>query len=213
MSTRLILSRALAWSGSCNSGPGSSRRYMYHQRNFNVKFKYRKILFDYLSLTTHGYWMIIPSLCIVIMYFDTIQSGNMGIVHNGGSSITLHKAFDTRGGDTQYKRTLWGCVSNMDNKICLLVNEQSLKIAKIWYMNWVLFQNLAKFESKLAQIVTTFSTIWRFWWKFSPKFDQLVYEWVAFTWNIGICMGLLSNSVAAHPYQNQTWVPPMIYYM
>ena len=21
-------------------------------------------------------------------------------------------------------------------------------------------------------------------------------------------MGLLSNSVAAHPYQNQTWVPP-----
>ena len=48
----------------------------------------------------------------------------------------------------------------------------------------------------------------------SGDFDQtlaknwLVYEWVAFSWKIGICMGLLSNSVAAPPYQNQTWVPP-----
>ena len=29
-----------------------------------------------------------------------------------------------------------------------------------------------------------------------------------FSWKIGICMGLLSNSMAAPPYQNQTWVPP-----
>ena len=35
-----------------------------------------------------------------------------------------------------------------------------------------------------------------------------LYEWVTFSWKIGTCMGLLSNSAAAHPYQNQTWVPP-----
>ena len=29
-----------------------------------------------------------------------------------------------------------------------------------------------------------------------------------FSWKIGICRGLLPNSVMAHPYQNQTWVPP-----
>ena len=38
---------------------------------------------------------------------------------------------------------------------------------------------------------------------------QLVYEWVTFSWKIGICMGLLSNLTAARPYQNQTWVPPV----
>ena len=37
---------------------------------------------------------------------------------------------------------------------------------------------------------------------------RLVYEWVAFSWKTGICTGLLSNSVEAHPYQNQTWLPP-----
>ena len=39
------------------------------------------------------------------------------------------------------------------------------------------------------------------------KFGRLVYEWVTFSWKTGICMGLLSNSMAAHPYQNQTWAP------
>ena len=39
------------------------------------------------------------------------------------------------------------------------------------------------------------------------KFGRLVYEWVTFSWKTGISMGLLSNSVAAHPYQNQTWAP------
>ena len=38
--------------------------------------------------------------------------------------------------------------------------------------------------------------------------SRLVYEWVTFSSKTGICMGLLSNSVATHPYQNQTWVPP-----
>ena len=40
------------------------------------------------------------------------------------------------------------------------------------------------------------------------KMQNLVYEWVTFSWKIGTCMDLLSNSMAAHPYQKQTWVPP-----
>ena len=43
--------------------------------------------------------------------------------------------------------------------------------------------------------------------KLGAKLVGLVYEWVTFSWKIGIYMGLLSNSMAAHPYQNQTWVP------
>ena len=37
-----------------------------------------------------------------------------------------------------------------------------------------------------------------------------MYEWVIASWLIGICMGLLSNSAAARPYQNQTQVPPRV---
>ena len=48
--------------------------------------------------------------------------------------------------------------------------------------------------------------IWMGW--FFQKLSRLVYELVTFSWKIGFCMGLISNSVAAHPYQNQTWVPP-----
>ena len=42
------------------------------------------------------------------------------------------------------------------------------------------------------------------------KIGKLVYEWVTFSSKIGrpLCKGLLSNSVMAHPYQNQTWVTP-----
>ena len=37
---------------------------------------------------------------------------------------------------------------------------------------------------------------------------DLVYGWVLFFLEIGICMGGKSNFPAARPYQNQTWVPP-----
>ena len=33
-------------------------------------------------------------------------------------------------------------------------------------------------------------------------------KWSLFLEKIGLCMGLLSNFVAAHPYQNQTGVTP-----
>ena len=65
--------------------------------------------------------------------------------------------------------------------------------------------------SKFSQRLKFKKIFWKFLWfcsKFCPKLSRLVYEWVTFSWKIGICMGLLSNSTAAHPYQNQTWVPP-----
>ena len=65
---------------------------------------------------------------------------------------------------------------------------------------WVDFSKFGQIWAKIG------SNLRKFWKKLVILF--MVYEWVTFSWKIGICMGLLSNSVAAHPYQNQTWVPP-----
>ena len=56
-------------------------------------------------------------------------------------------------------------------------------------MNGVIFWNFTKFEPIILE-----------------KLGRLVYEWVTFSWKNGICTGLLSNSAASHPCQNQTWV-------
>ena len=112
------------------------------------------------------------------------------------------------GGGYLVQKTLQGCAANMGSKISLLVYEWPLIKRKIWYMNGLIFQMFPKFESNLAQIQENFGKIGWFCSKFGQKMDRLVYERVTFSWKIGICMGLLSNSVVAHPYQNQTWVPP-----
>ena len=101
-----------------------------------------------------------------------------------------------------------GCAANMGNKISLLIYKWPFIKCKIWFINGLIFQNLPKFEPKLAQIWEHSGEIKWFWSKFGPKLSWLVYEWVTFSWKTSICMGLLSNSVATHPYQNQTWVPP-----
>ena len=62
-----------------------------------------------------------------------------------------------------------------------------------------LSSNLRKFWEKKNQVILL---------KIGPQLGHLVYEWVTFSWKIGICMGLLSNSTAVYSYQNQTWVPP-----
>ena len=111
-----------------------------------------------------------------------------------------------RGGGYSVQKTLQGYAANMGSKISLLVYEWPLMKCKIWYMNGWIFQ--------YSQIWTKISSNSRKFWKnrvICSKFGQLVYEWwVTFSWKIGICMGVLSNSAAAHPYQNQTWVllPP-----
>ena len=58
---------------------------------------------------------------------------------------------------------------------------------KIW-LNWKILEEIGNFHSK-----------------FGPKLGRMVYEWVTFSWKTA---GLLSNSVAARPYQNQTEYPP-----
>ena len=68
------------------------------------------------------------------------------------------------------------------------------KFGQIWAkIGW----NLRKFWKKLV-------ILFKIW----PKIGPIGIWMVTFSWKTGICMGLLSNSVAAHPYQNQTWVPP-----
>ena len=65
---------------------------------------------------------------------------------------------------------------------------------------WVNFSRFSQIWAKIG------SNIGKFRW-FCSKLGQLVCEWVTFSWKIGICMSLLSNSLVAHPYPNQTWVP------
>ena len=50
------------------------------------------------------------------------------------------------------QKTLRGCAANMGSKISLFVYEWPLIKCKIWYTNGSIFQNLVKFEPKLAQI-------------------------------------------------------------
>ena len=74
---------------------------------------------------------------------------------------------------------------------------------------WVDFSKLPQTWAKIGSNLRRY---WKMGWfcsKLGPKLDRLIYEWVTFSWKIGICTGLLSNSVAAHPHQNQTWVPPL----
>ena len=69
-------------------------------------------------------------------------------------------------------------------------------------MNGLIFQNFPKLQPKLAQIEENFWKMEQFHSKFGRKFGQLVFEWITFSWKIGICMSLLSNFAAARPYQN-----------
>ena len=48
----------------------------------------------------------------------------------------------------------------------------------------------------------------KFYSKFGPNLSRLVYEWVTLSWKIGTCMGLLSNSMAANPYQKPNLSTP-----
>ena len=104
---------------------------------------------------------------------------------------------DCRGGYLVQK-TLRGCAANMGSKISLLVCEWPLIKCKIWYMilmDGSIFQKLV--------------ILFKIWLKIGPIGILMGYFFLKnFSWKTGICMGLLSNPVAAHPYQNQTWVPP-----
>ena len=99
------------------------------------------------------------------------------------------------------QKTLWGCATNMGSKISLLVYEWPLVKCRIWYMNGSIFKigsNLRKFRKKLVILFKIWPKIAADWYINGLLFlEKLVFV-----------MGLLSNSVAAHPYQNQAWVPP-----
>ena len=41
----------------------------------------------------------------------------------------------------------------------------------------------------------------------TQNLGDLVQGWVPFSLKVGICMGGVSNFPAAHPCQNQSWVP------
>ena len=71
-------------------------------------------------------------------------------------------------------------------------------------------KRILAYNTKIGSNLRKFWKNWVILHKIFPKSGQMVYEWVTFSWKIGICMGLLSNSVVACPYQNQIWVPPRV---
>ena len=104
------------------------------------------------------------------------------------------------------------CAANMGSKISLLVYEWPLIKCKIWYMNGLIFQKFPKFEPKLGSNLRKFCKnrviLLKIWLKIGP-----IGMWMGhfFLKNLYLYLYLvfvLSNFVAAHPYQNQTWVPP-----
>ena len=85
----------------------------------------------------------------------------------------------------------------------LSIYERPLIKCKIVVYEWVNFSKFSPIWAKIAG--WNLWTLWKIWLillKMSGL-GRLVYEWVTFSWKIGICMGLLSNAC-----QNQTWVPP-----
>ena len=54
--------------------------------------------------------------------------------------------------DESVEKALLGRAANMGTKISLLLYEWPLIKCKIWYMNGSIFQNVPKFEPKLAQL-------------------------------------------------------------
>ena len=81
-----------------------------------------------------------------------------GIIHNNvfflwmSSPLSTSYQNESTPGGYLVQKTLRGCATNMGSKISLLVYEWPLIKCKIWYINGSIFQNLAKFEPKLAQI-------------------------------------------------------------
>ena len=68
-------------------------------------------------------------------------------------------------------------------------------------MNGSIFQNFPKCEPKKS-----FEKFGNFVQYLTWNWSDWHIEWITFSWKIGICMCLLSNSAAAYPYQNQTWL-------
>ena len=101
-------------------------------------------------------------------------------------SLSYLNLFLSRGYSVQ--KILWECAAIMGSKISLFVYEWPLIKCTIWYMNGLIF----KICPNLSQnILGNFGKNRWFCSKFGPQLDWLVYEWVTFSWKIGICMGLL----------------------
>ena len=107
---------------------------------------------------------------------------------------------------TQYKRT-YGDVPPPWVANSASWYEWPLIKCQIWYMKWVDFSKFSQIWAKIVQLG-------KFWKNqvIMLKIWSKIDIWMGhFFWNTGICVGLLSNSAAAHLYQNQTWLPPRVW--
>ena len=159
---------------------------------WSLVLSHRKPFLSTLQLKVNFWTWFVGNSILFILLFQVLpflypsQTSMIGF-----RSMLGHLSKSGPEGGTQYKRPWWACAANMGSKISLLVYEWPLIKCKIWYMNGLIFQNFPKYEPKLAQIYENFGKIEWFWSNFGAKLVWLVYEWVTFSWEIGIIVHLL----------------------
>ena len=105
--------------------------------------------------------------------------------------IYLHSP---RGRGYSVQKTLRECATNMGSKIRPLGIWMTPYKMQNLVCEWV---NFSTFSQNLSQNWLKFKEILEksgdFAWNVAKKLSRLVYEWVTFSWKIGICMDLLSK--------------------
>ena len=136
----------------------------------------------------------------VIFHLQCNINGIGGNLSKHSNQVHIQVQVSREGYSVQ--NTLRGCATTMGNNISLLVYEWPLIKCKIWYMNGSIF---SKFSQIWAQTGSNLRKCWKnqvILLKIWPKIEQIGIWMGHFFLKIVICMELLSNSTAAHPYQN-----------
>ena len=118
------------------------------------------------------------------------------------------------GGGTQYKSGYRDVPQTWVAKSGRQVHQWVPFFSKTWYFDGSIFQNFLKFAPKWRKFGTLmvnflkFSEISPKWRKFQRKI--LIFgTWMGhFSFKMGTWMGGISKIPAAHPYPDQSWVPP-----
>ena len=89
--------------------------------------------------------------------------------------------------------------------------------SKTWYFDGSIFQSFLKFAPKWRKFGTLIGQLFQNFPKFAPKWRKfqrkiLIFgTWMGhFSFKMGTWMGGISKIPAAHPYPDQSWVPPPV---
>ena len=118
------------------------------------------------------------------------------------------------GGGTQYKSGYRDVPQTWVAKSGRQVHQWVL-FSKTWYFDGSIFQNFLNFAPKWRKFGTLIGQLFKNFSKFAPKWRKfqrkiLIFgTWMGhFSFKMGTWMGGISKIPAAHPYPDQSWVPP-----